>query len=755
MSSRSRVFRSTTFRLTARYSLIFISSALILFLLAYSLLSEAVREGDRVAMTQKLREYASLSQKKGLAGLLEFIRLERENYDYDEYYLRINGPDGKRLLDLAPPEQPALPDRLPADPPGPSVQWFFLDESGNDALVEMACRSLPAGGAVYMGKDASDREQLLRQFRVIFAGIMAPVALIGLAAGFVMARRMLKPIQDLIDTVRVIDTGRMDARVPDEGVDDELTELARLFNAMLDKIKSLISGMREALDNVAHDLCTPATRTLAAVEVAASTKNEPEELREALLDCAEETRRMVSMLGILMDISEAETGAMRLHLGPADMAELIAETADLYQYAAEEAGLALAARTEGRLPVVADADRLRQVLGNLLDNAVKYTPPGGTVTIAGKRVGAAVVVSVADTGEGISPDDIPRIFDRLYRADKSRSRRGLGLGLSLVRAVLFAHGGAIKVGKRARRRQPLHLHPAGGRRGRPGRLLIRAGGRRPDGENRCHGRRPGACWPQAPAQGRRFRREDNPSPGPIMHENDQGVASPFFFTKQALFDVRRKLWGYEIQGGSDACAALPCFTDQEQVAGSLASSSYMGVQHAVERGKKVVAPFDEDGLLAKAPYALPPAHGVVKVVGPLTRPALVLDAAPAVAPRRLRSGRGRRAGDAVRSLGSGRAGRHVVLRRRRGGDAPGFPGPGPGPQGGPARRPGAGARAVRGLQGRRVHPVPGALFQGTRDHRRAQAHLPPDEPVAAAAAHRGRGPGYGTPWPRPSPPTCP
>jgi len=296
-----------------------------------------------------------------------------------------------------------------------------------------------------MGKDASDRERLLRQFRVIFAGIMVPVALVGLAAGFVLARRMLKPIQGLIDTVRAIDTGRLEARVPDLGADDELNELARLFNAMLDKIRTLINGMREALDNVGHDLRTPATRTLAAVEMAAATKNDPEELREALLDCAEETRRMVSMLGILMDISEAETGAMRLRLGTADMAALVAETVEVYQYAAEEKGVGLSYTAQGPLLVTADADRIRQVLANLLDNAVKYTPSGGRVEVVAGRTDGAIAVSVIDSGEGISPDDIPRIFDRLYRADKSRSRRGLGLGLSLVRAVLYAHGGAIDV----------------------------------------------------------------------------------------------------------------------------------------------------------------------------------------------------------------------------------------------------------------------------------------------------------------------
>ncbi len=445
MSSRSRaIFRSTTFRLTAQYSLIFISSALILFLLAYSLLSDAVREGDRLTVSQKLREYVSISLKKGLPALVEFMRMEREDYDSDEYYLRLDGPDGRPLLELTPSDATPLPKELPRET-GQGVHWVFLPGPSDDALLEVACRSLPGGGMVYMGKDASERERLLRQFRIIFAGIMALVALVGLAAGFLLARRTLKPIQGLIDTVRAIDTGRMDARVPDEGADDELNELARLFNAMLDKIKSLITGMREALDNVGHDLRTPATRTLAAVEMAVATKNDAASLREALLDCAEETRRMVSMLGILMDISEAETGAMRLRLGLADMAEIIAETTELYQYAADEKGVSLHVDATDRLPVMADAERLRQVLANLLDNAVKYTPPGGQVEVSAARQNGSVSVCVADSGEGIGADDIPRIFDRLYRADKSRSKRGLGLGLSLVRAVLFAHGGAIDV----------------------------------------------------------------------------------------------------------------------------------------------------------------------------------------------------------------------------------------------------------------------------------------------------------------------
>ena len=220
MSSRSRaLFRSTTFRLTARYSLIFISSALILFLLAYSLLSDAVREADRASMAQKLREYGAIELKKGLPGLVDFLRLERENADADEDYLRLVAPDGSRLVDLIPADQDPLPAPLGVSPAPQVTQWLLLPEGREGTLVEVAYRGLSGGGFMVMGKDASDRERLLRQFRMIFAGIMAPVAL---------GRRwrpgwscpgqdpVLKPIQGPgRPPCAPSALGSMDARVPD------------------------------------------------------------------------------------------------------------------------------------------------------------------------------------------------------------------------------------------------------------------------------------------------------------------------------------------------------------------------------------------------------------------------------------------------------------------------------------------------------------------------------------------------------------
>jgi signal transduction histidine kinase len=168
-------------------------------------------------------------------------------------------------------------------------------------------------------------------------------------------------------------------------------------------------------------------------------------LREALADCLEESDRVVAMLNTLMDISEAETGTMALRREPTNLTDLVRQTVEMYEDLADERGVTIESAAAPELVADVDRNRLRQVLANLLDNAVKYTPPGGRVEIRAGREGGTVVVQVKDTGAGIPPDELPRIWDRLYRGDKSRSTRGLGLGLSLVRAIVRAHGGDVSV----------------------------------------------------------------------------------------------------------------------------------------------------------------------------------------------------------------------------------------------------------------------------------------------------------------------
>jgi signal transduction histidine kinase len=199
---------------------------------------------------------------------------------------------------------------------------------------------------------------------------------------------------------------------------------------------------------VAHDLRTPLTRLRGTAELALQPGAEPAATREALVDCIEESERVLQMLNTLMDITEAETGMMKLQREPADLCHLVREVVELYQYVAEERSVAVRVELPAPCEVSVDRNRMRQVFANLLDNAIKYTPENGVVTISVRDEPERVVVLFRDTGIGIAPEEHDKIWARLYRSDKSRSRHGLGLGLSLVKAVVEAHRGSVAVTSR-------------------------------------------------------------------------------------------------------------------------------------------------------------------------------------------------------------------------------------------------------------------------------------------------------------------
>jgi signal transduction histidine kinase len=444
-SLSSRISQAIGLRLAAWYLGTFLASMLVISGLTYGLLASLLEARDHDLVQSTLREYATRYQAGGLPALERAIALEQRSGTREPLFVRLVGPFQDVLLFSLPEAWGAFDV---ADlPGGADAIWAQVRARDRNAVLEVA--SIRVGGSILqVGKTNETRQQLLANFRRVLALGAGAALMIGVVGGVFLTRSTLKPLRDLRDAVtRILTTGQTDDRVPVYGRADAVDELSELFNAMLARITTLIHGMRNALDHVAHDLRTPMTRLRVTAE-AALASDDPVKQREALSDCLEESERVLSMLTTLMDISEAETGTMQLNITPVDLVKVIGEVRDLYEDAADEAGVAFSVDAPSDILVGADRDRLRQAIANLVDNAIKYTPRGGRVDVRVERAPNAVEIRVGDTGPGIPDRDLPRIFDRLYRGDQSRATRGLGLGLSLVRAYVEAQGGTVSVESR-------------------------------------------------------------------------------------------------------------------------------------------------------------------------------------------------------------------------------------------------------------------------------------------------------------------
>ena len=316
--------------------------------------------------------------------------------------------------------------------------------AGTRSLADVRRYDLPGGFHLLVGRDVRGRVELRRLLTNALFSSLLVIAVLGAVGAFVIRNVFRRMVAEVSATAEAIAGGDLTPRVRRSGRGDEFDRMAESINTMLERIARLMDGVRQVSNAIAHDLRTPITRARARLEDAALHARSEGELRSGVERAVSDLDNVTAVFQALMRIAEIEVGARRSAFAEVDLGPLLADLAELYSAVAEEhGGLGLRLEVPDTLSILGDRDLLQQAVANLLDNAIKFSPDGGQITLAAARVDRQVRLSVADQGPGIPEADRPRATERFFRGEAARSTPGSGLGLALVQAVALLHDGSL------------------------------------------------------------------------------------------------------------------------------------------------------------------------------------------------------------------------------------------------------------------------------------------------------------------------
>jgi heavy metal sensor kinase len=383
------------------------------------------------------------------AGLFEW--LDRRFSGHEGFDYQVTRPGGDRFFangrlastPLPVPEAGYLSD-------SPSYREVAAEGGKRWRVVSVQVRGPGALLTVQVARSLADFDHESEELLLTMLLTGPLTLLVAVGGGYFLARRALAPVDQLRRRTREITADRLDRRLPVANPGDELGLLGQTINEMIGRLERSFAEVRRFTADASHELRTPLTAIRAEAEVALRKDGVPAEQQQLLGSILEECARLTRLTDQLLTLSREDAGVAPPACVPVDLAALLNGVTETMRPLAEARGVRLRAESAGPLSVQGDQLRLRHVFLNLLDNALKYTPAGGTVEVRAERRGGSVVATVRDTGEGIPPEHLPRVFDRFYRVDKARSREqgGTGLGLSIARSIVTAHGGSIDLTSR-------------------------------------------------------------------------------------------------------------------------------------------------------------------------------------------------------------------------------------------------------------------------------------------------------------------
>jgi two-component system heavy metal sensor histidine kinase CusS len=471
----SRLWGTLAFRLMAGYALaglflVFVATASLYFVLV----SELEKSTD-LFLADKVHVLRTMLRERpdDLDALREEVELESAARRYEQFYIRLLDERNAPVL-----MTPGMADQLDLD------QLSSETQSRPDRTVRMkgrdgrafrtASASAPVGSlatqtdTIQIAIDVSQKEELLARYRFWFWAILLATFAIFPLVGYRIARHGIRPVEEMATTARHISSTNLRERILPEGYPLELASLASTFNQMLDGLEESFERISRFSADIAHDLRTPVNNIRGEAEVALARARSADEYRDVIESCLEEAVRLSDLIGDLLFLARAESPLTHLRREQVNVGDLLGGVREYYEASAADGGVSLTTAVADE-PVIAELDRtlLQRAVGNLVSNALAHTPPGGTVVL-GANIDSSntdssntdssnmdssnmdlstIRIEVSDTGVGIPLEALPRVFDRFFRVDSSRSQGsgGTGLGLAIVQSIAALHGGNVEI----------------------------------------------------------------------------------------------------------------------------------------------------------------------------------------------------------------------------------------------------------------------------------------------------------------------
>ncbi len=440
---------SLLFRLTILFTLSFTLLAVISFgVFYYQIYSMTMERMDEDLLENEIEYYSEYLARSGLENLKKRLIEEAEPEDPEEEFFRIIDFNGSVLAasDMSAWGPVDITDAV-GKLQGNEINHIFqtITQADDDDKARMITAVIGPNTILQIGESLEDADEYLEIFRNLFAILTGVLIVASAFIGWYLSKRALRDMADVTQTAQEISRGSYDRRVEVKGQFKEIQRLGLTFNIMLDRIQILLRSMKEINDNIAHDLRSPLARIRGIAEMTLTDEKSIKDYKDMAVNTIEECDSLIEMINTMLDITEAEAGVNGTTDEDFDVVTIISEACELFRPVADEKRIELTYSLPDALPFQGAKKKMQRIVTNILENAIKYTPEQGKIAVSATAENGKIQIVFNDTGVGISDDDLPHIFERFYRCDRSRPQGGVGLGLSLAKAYTDAMNGLISV----------------------------------------------------------------------------------------------------------------------------------------------------------------------------------------------------------------------------------------------------------------------------------------------------------------------